>query len=557
MKEGNKEQRECRIGKLFNFRPLFFTAVFLCFGIYFYYQYHFNGVSAVWLLLLLPIGLTPFCFCRTRIQARKTALAVLLLGVSFMVGFFGFFIQLTNYMSVQERTEKCYVRGHVAETREYASSFGVVLDGVIIGEEWVNGKLIAYLDTSYAENISLSDEVLLTGRVQPFAWEEGEFVFSAKSVGKDIRYEMYGDSACVTGRPFHLFLRLRAHAQETISVGMDETPAAVTRAVLFGDTYGIEEALYENIRMGGIAHIFAVSGLHVGALYGACLWLSKKTALKKMPVGTTFLLVAAVLVIYAGICGFSASVVRATVICLSSYLLSLLWSKSDFLQALGLAAIVVLLFTPSALFEVGFQLSFVACLGLAFLRKPIRQVCDYGYFLWEKVFPIRRTEAQLLLLAEGDTLPPTIRERVYRTTASLFATTMSAQIATAPLLLYYFGYLSGWALLLNCVFVPIVTAFFSVLLAFVAIACLLPSVCSLVVLYLPNLVWSGLLLLFEAVDFSSFALTGVSVSGGAIVLYCTGWLFLTDKWNIDKRLKYLLSAVGFLSFGVAMVALNL
>ena len=457
---------------------------------------------------------------------------------------------------MRSATGEGYVIGRVVEKREYGTSIGLVLTDVIIGEERVNGKLVAYLDASYAENIGLSEEIILQGKTEPYAWKNGEFVFSANALGDNLRYRMSAKSATVVGHSFDLFLFIRARALSAIEQGMDTTPAAVTKAVLFGDTYGIEADLYDNIRMGGIAHIFAVSGLHVGALFGFCLLLMRKTPLKHTANPLRFLTVAALLFIYAGVCGFSASVVRAMVICLISYLGRLLWVKTDFLQSLGAAAIIILLFTPSALFEVGFQLSFAACLGLALLTKPIGQVCDHGYKLYRKIVPIKRTEEQLAILSTGDTLPPTIGERVYRTAASFFSATTAAQIATAPLLLHYFGYLSGWATLLNCLFVPLISALFSALLVFVVLASILPAICASVVLFLPNAVWSALLLLFQAVDFSSFALSGLMLSAGACVCYYAACVFSTDKWNLDTKLKYILSVTSILGFVATMVVLN-
>ena len=103
---------------------------------------------------------------------------------------------------------------------------------------------------------------------------------------------------------------------------------------------------------------------------------------------------------------------------------------------------------------------------------------------------------------------------------------------------------------------PLISGLFSALFLFVFLASFLPAVCSFVILFLPNAVWSALLLLFQTVDFSSFALSGLTVSAGACICYYAAWLFLTDKWNFDKKLKYLLSLGAFFGFVATMVALN-
>lgn len=544
------------IEKLFNFRPVFFAALFLCLGIAFYFFYHFCGISALWLLCLLPLAGLPFFFCRTREKAWKTACAVTLLGCCFFLGFFSFSWQVSAFFDRDGWLGEQYVTGYVVGKREYDSQTAVVLDGLRIGKERVSGKLIAYLPASEGENIKLCDELFLHGKVSETTVTAENFSLAAKSLGDGVRFRTWTSDVYVTGKRFDLFLCLRTRAEEAIDSGMDETPAAVTKAVLFGDTDSIDEGLYENIRRGGIAHIFAVSGLHVGALYGFCLMLMKRKPFDKLPRLGRFVLLAALLFGYAGICNFSASVLRAAVICLVSYASRLLAVRKDFLESLGLALIFILLPTPSALFEVGCQLSFAACFGIVFLSKPIGQVFVELQKLYRKRFPRQLTRAQRKLVEKGDTLPLSIGERIYRAVSAFLSASLGAQIFTAPILLQSFGYVSGWGLLLNCLFIPLVSALFSALLLLVVLACVMPLAFSFVILYLPNAVWSLLLLLFQSLDFSSFTIQGLNLSAGAFLAYYFGWIFCTDKFNLKKLFSLALAGVCFLAFIITMVALN-
>ena len=140
---------------------------------------------------------------------------------------------------------------------------------------------------------------------------------------------------------------------------------------------------------------------------------------------------------------------------------------------------------------------------------------------------------------------------------SIISTSLAAQVLTSPVLLYYFGYLSGWGLLLNFVFVPLIGAVFAFLLLAVAIACILPTIFAFVLLYIPNIIWSCLLLVFQTLDFSSFALRGIQISVVAMLPYVFACLFLSDKWNISRPLKYILSAVCCCAFVATMYALNI
>jgi hypothetical protein len=142
--------------------------------------------------------------------------------------------------------------------------------------------------------------------------------------------------------------------------------------------------------------------------------------------------------------------------------------------------------------------------------------------------------------------PLSINEEIYRGVSSFLAVSFSAQLFTAPLLLYYFGYVSGAGIFLNCLFVPLISVGFSGLLLLVSIACILPFVCAKVLLFLPNILFSVLLLLFEFVDFSVFAIKGITMCVYALLLYFLACGFLSDKWNLKGWTKFFLF---FLSIG--------
>jgi len=345
--------------------------------------------------------------------------------------------------------------------------------------------------------------------------------------------------------------------EQVLNAGMDKTASSVTLAVLTGDASGMDGELLDNMRRGGIAHIFAVSGLHVGALYAFCLLLFSRTRLRSMAKPLRFTIVVGILLFYAATCGFSASIIRAAVLCLVGYLMKLIGSSSDGLNTLGLAAVIILLFSPVCLFEIGFQLSFLACIGIMLFAKRIGQVCDQGYKRIRARYPRRLTKEQEEILASGDTLPPSIEERCVRSVASVFSASIAAQITTAPVSYLAFGYLSGWSILLNFFFIPLISGVFAFLLLFTVLACVFPISLAPYLLYVPSLLWNLLLLVFEIVDFSSFALTAVQLSGGNCVCYYGGLIFLTDKWNIPKKHSHRLSLVCFVGFLITLAMLIL
>ena len=103
---------------------------------------------------------------------------------------------------------------------------------------------------------------------------------------------------------------------------------------------------------------------------------------------------------------------------------------------------------------------------------------------------------------------------------------------------------------------PFISIIFSWLFLFVLLACILPTGLEVALLYLPNAVWSAVLLLFERFDFSSFALKGIKISSGMAMVYIAACLFFTDKWNLKKSTRFLLAGVCIFTFVAGMVALN-
>jgi predicted membrane metal-binding protein len=244
-------------------------------------------------------------------------------------------------------------------------------------------------------------------------------------------------------------------------------------------------------------------------------------------------------------------------LCLVGFAMRKLGGVADGLNSLGIAASIILLLTPCALFEIGFQLSFLASLGIVLFAKRIGHVCDELYKIYRKIHPRCYTEEEKKLLKNGDTLPLTVGERFLRAFVSVLSASFAAQILTAPLQYLAFGYLSGWSFVLNLIFVPLISGVFAFLLLLVVLACLLPLWCGAYLLYVPVMLFNAALLVFEIVDFSTFSLTGMQLSIGSCVCYYGGMIFLTDKWNVSKRQKIVLSAGCFMAFAIILATLNL
>jgi len=154
-----------------------------------------------------------------------------------------------------------------------------------------------------------------------------------------------------------------------------EGTASMMRAVLFGDKTGMDEDVMEEFRKNGTAHVLAVSGLHVGMVYGfiSFLWRWRKGKFY-------FVTVMLILICYMAMASFAPSVVRA-VFMISLHLFSKVKNKRyDLSSAAFFSALVMMLMNPMCLFNTGFQMSYLAVLTISLMIPVIKRFYS-GVFL--------------------------------------------------------------------------------------------------------------------------------------------------------------------------------
>ena len=197
-------------------------------------------------------------------------------------------------------------------------------------------------------------------------------------------------------------------------------------AVLLGNDDFIDPATRENYSVVGVAHVLALSGLHV-AIIALLLWfflfpLDYLHAKKLRLVFTLLLLIG-----YDIVTGLSPSVVRSTVMVAFVFMSTLFYRKSTPLNSLAAAALLILVFSPGSLYSVGFQLSFITVSAL---------------IIFYQAFEIKYPSNKLL-------------KYFY----SLFLTTVVAMISSTILTAYYFNTLSVMTVISNFIILPIFPVF--------------------------------------------------------------------------------------------------
>lgn len=141
-------------------------------------------------------------------------------------------------------------------------------------------------------------------------------------------------------------------------------------AILLGDSGFIDKSTRQEFSSAGVAHVLALSGLHIGFIALFIWWILFPLDYLRLKKLRLFITIVAMM-IFAVFTGLSPSVIRATVMTGIVFISYILYRRSLALNSLAIAALVILVFSPSALYSVGFQLSFITTGAvLTFARIP-------------------------------------------------------------------------------------------------------------------------------------------------------------------------------------------
>lgn len=224
-------------------------------------------------------------------------------------------------------------------------------------------------------------------------------------------------------------------------LGLEGDGLALLSALTTGDRTELSISVRESFSVAGASHILALSGLHIGLLYAVLFFALKPVARQsERSRKVCAVLLIACLWAFAFFTGCSPSVVRSVTM-FSLWTLAGMFGRQPFsFNTLAVTAWLMLLYNPVWLFDVGFQLSFVAVASILLVQPSVYR-----------------------LLA--------VKSRLGKYVWGLMSVSIAAQLGTAPLVMFYFSRFSTHFLLTNLVVVPLVTV---ILYAALLMLCLTP-----------------------------------------------------------------------------------
>ena len=300
-----------------------------------------------------------------------------------------------------------------------------VLELESVDGEKASGKLRLSFSPSKdgieTEQLDIGNKVSFTGKV--YIPGENEKSISRYFTGENIHLGAYGVTDFTWGVPEfrgvnYYFHKIRSFVSERLRYGFGDKIAGLLVGILTGDRSVLDDELYDAFRDTGIAHLMAVSGLHLSVwVYSLGSLIPEKSKTAKLKY---MLLIFAVLFIML-LAGMSESVKRAgfmSLVYLSGKLSS---HRSDSLNSLGFAVFVMILFNPMCVLSISLQLSFLSTLGILTLGQLY----------------IKRS-AEIL----GGRSINTLFKRLVRACSDIFFISISVLVFTFPVLIYNFGGIS-------------------------------------------------------------------------------------------------------------------
>jgi competence protein ComEC len=242
------------------------------------------------------------------------------------------------------------------------------------------------------------------------------------------------------------FLQLIETWRERIRALLEKNAPAetrgITKALILGEREGIPEEVKEEFIVAGVAHIIAISGLHMGIIALVVFFLMKWSLKWSETLALTLniqkisaLATIPPLVLYTFIAGARISTIRAAVMILI-YLISILLDRQrNLYNTLAVTALIILLVSPTSLFDVSFQLSFVAVLAILYLVPRFSE-------LTPKPHPLLQRK-------------PSSYQRFLSHLKIFMVVSLAAMVGTWPLVACYFNRISVVGLLSNLIVVPL------------------------------------------------------------------------------------------------------
>ncbi len=272
------------------------------------------------------------------------------------------------------------------------------------------------------------DVLEITGKIEKPPVLDG-FDYASYLKTKGIYFTVYNPKIRMIERGkgsffYSQILKIKEKLRESVNLAMPSPESAIMGATILGGEVGISKDLQNKLNIAGVRHVIAVSGMNIVIISNVLMFL-----FLGLRVGKKWAIILSLIFIFLFItlCAYETSAVRAGIMGSLFLIAPLFGRRSCGARTIIIAALIMLAINPYLLFyDAGFQLSFLATLGMIYLST--------SFIRWLKFIP-----NGILGLRE------------------ILSSTFSAYIFTLPILIYSFGQISLFGVLANILILPVVS----------------------------------------------------------------------------------------------------
>jgi len=399
----------------------------------------------VTLLLIVLVFVIGFTFISIKNKYRLQTLEAILFFIAMIV--LGLFLTHKNdeskntnwYGKAYKPNDFILVRIDepvIEKNKSYKAN--AYVEGIIKNDSLIKtqGKIIVYFaKDSAAGLLNYGDKILIHKNIQTIknSGNPGSFNYQRYASFQQLFHTIFlkeKDWVKTNERQVSWFKQFIFSAREKIldilkkNIGDNKDELGIAEALLIGYTNDLDNDLVQAYSNTGVVHVIAISGMHLGLIYVMLVWVFGKLPFIKKSKIIQVVLILSCLWLFSLLTGASASVLRSAVMFSCIAIGKNFFKQASIFNSLAASAFILLCYNPYYLWDVGFQLSYLAVIGIIVFQKPI----------YNTIY---------------------IKNKYVNEVWKLVAISIAAQLLTFPICIYYFHQFPNLFILTNIIAVPL------------------------------------------------------------------------------------------------------
>lgn len=313
-----------------------------------------------------------------------------------------------------------------------------------------------YFNSEYSRdsktNILIGNHIVVEGTLESFITPRnlGQFNEYIYYRSRNYHFKFYGDEVLIIGGTVNylkeVLRELRSQLADVYDIHLEEKEAGIIKAMVLGEKSGMDKEVKELYQQNGIGHLIAISGLHITLVAGALYKILERIG---SPKKVTSILTMVFIWLYGLMTGFSVSTNRAVVMMILSLMAGIVGRTYDMPTALSISGIIILAQKPMLCVDSGFLLSFGAILGIGIVNPILVKGLKLEKTREEKL----RDKKSKRYKSAFSKFKAAMQEMIKK---SLLAS-LSVQIVTLPVILYFYFEIPLYGVILNIVVIPLMS----------------------------------------------------------------------------------------------------